>query len=51
MYDPEMHYLDSLNCLKFQTFPLGPNHGGAFGIHKMYKMSRFHCLKSITLPW
>ena len=41
-----MHYLDILSCLKFKNSPLGPNHGGAFGSHKMYKMSRFHCLKS-----
>ena len=44
-----MHYLDILSCLKFKNFPLGPNHGGAFGSHKMYKMARFHCLKSCLL--
>ena len=47
-----MHYLDILNCRKFKNSPLGPNPGGAFGSHKMYKMSCFHCLKSwnVWLP-
>ena len=37
MYDPEMHYLDSLSCLKFKGFPLGPNHGGPSVVTKCIK--------------